>query len=224
MSAAFAVLPALAAVHLPMLVDAQVRHWPRAPTPWVMAAQVEKETCITLKHARCWSPRAELKTARENGIGLGQITRAYNADGSIRFDKQAELREQHAALRDWTWERRYEPERQTLALVLMNRSEFARFTSLAATQVDVWSMTLAAYNGGTGAVLKDRLLCQRAPSCDPRRWAGHVELHSTKSRKPWNGYGQSAYDINRGYVRRVLQRAPVYQAAWLESIPTRKTP
>lgn len=37
---------------------------------------------------------------------------------------------------------------------------------------------------------------------------------STKSRAKWHGYGQSAFDINRGYVRQVLQRAPAYAPHW----------
>lgn len=207
-------LPVLSAVYLPMLIAAQQAHWDAAKEPWIMAAQIERETCITLKHARCWSPLAELKTSRENGIGLGQVTRAYNADGSIRFDKQAELRAQHRELADWTWARRYEPRPQLTALVLMDRTGHARFRKLAATERDAWSMTLAGYNGGDGAVLKDRLLCQRVAGCDPTRWAGNVALHSTKSRTKWQGYGQSAYDINRGYVTAVLKRAPDYRAAW----------
>jgi hypothetical protein len=179
-----------------------------------MGAQVERETCVSFTHPKCWSPRAELKTSRENGIGFGQVTRAYNADGSIRFDKIAELRSQHKELKDWSWERRYDPRLQMTGLVLMNRSAWARFSPLAASPEDTWSFTLSGYNGGDGGVLKDRMLCAKVPGCDPRRWAGHVELHSAKSRTKWQGYGQSAYDINRGYVKQVMRRAPDYRESW----------
>jgi len=207
-------LPVAAPKVIALLLLVQAEHWPQAPAASVMAAQIEKETCITLTHPSCFSPRAELKTARENGVGLGQITRAYNADGSIRFDKQAELRAQHAALKHWKWEQRYDPRLQLTALVLMDRTGYQRFAPLAATPTDAWSFTLAGYNGGDGAVQKDRLLCQKRPDCDPRRWFGHVELHSVKSRVKWRGYGQSTYDINRGYVRRVIDRAPAYANFW----------
>ena len=93
-----AAIPRLAEVYLSLLVSTQQQYWPAAPEPWMMAAQVEKETCITLTHSKCWSPRAELKTSRENGIGFGQATRAYNADGSIRFDKISELRAAHPSV------------------------------------------------------------------------------------------------------------------------------
>lgn len=208
-------MPPLVYQYLPMLIMVQGIHWPQAPEPWIMAAQIEKETCITLKHARCWSPRAELKTSRENGIGFGQVTRAYNADGSIRFDKQAELRAAHPQeLKNWTWANRYDPMMQMNGLVLMDRTGYARFTKLTATPKDTWAFTLAGYNGGDGAVLKDRLLCQKITGCDPTRWFGHVEKNSTKSRQKWQGYGQSAYDINRAYPKKIFDRAPAYKEFW----------
>lgn len=207
-------IPAAAHAWLPLLIATQAGLWADAHEPWTMAAQIERETCITLTHARCWSPRAELKTSRENGIGFGQVTRAYNAGGSIRFDKQAELRAQHVELRGWTWAERYSPRYQMMGVVLMDRAGWARYVKLMATPADVWAATLSGYNGGDGGVLKDRLMCHKVAGCDPSRWSGHVELHSTKSRVKWQGYGQSAYDINRGYVRQVLQRAPAYRPAW----------
>lgn len=76
-------MPDLAYTYAPMLVMVQALLWPAAPQPEVMAAQIERETCITLTHRTCWSPRAELKTSRENGVGFGQVTRAYRADGTL---------------------------------------------------------------------------------------------------------------------------------------------
>jgi hypothetical protein len=35
---------------------------------------VEHESCISLKHKRCWEPTSQLKTSREIGAGLGQVT------------------------------------------------------------------------------------------------------------------------------------------------------
>lgn len=207
-------MPPLAYTFAPLLVMVQGMLWADAPTPEVMAAQVERETCISLTHSKCWSPRAELKTSRENGIGFGQVTRAFNADGSLRFDKQAELRAAHPELRDWTWERRYDPILQLQGLVLMDRTGYARWRPLAASDRDGWAFGLAGYNGGDGGVGKDRLLCTKVAGCDPARWFGHVELHSTKSRTKWQGYGESPYSINRGYVRQVLQRAPAYRSFW----------
>lgn len=210
-----AAMPKLAEVYLPLLIATATTTWPSAVEPWVMAAQIEKETCISLTHSKCWSPRAELKTSRENGIGFGQFTRAYTASGDIRFDKISELRDANPKeLSGWGWENRYDPEYQMKALILADAKSYARFASLAATPMDAWRFTLSGYNGGDSAVLKSRLMCKAVKGCDPGVWYDNVELYSNKSRVKWQGYGQSAHDINRGYVRRIEARAPFYRLHW----------
>ena len=37
---------------------------------------------------------------------------------------------------------------------------------------------------------------------------GHVEHHSSKSRVKWQGYGDSAFDINRAHVRATVPLEP----------------
>ena len=56
----------------------------------ILGALIEKESCISLEHRTCWSTAARLKTSREEGAGLGQITRAWDASGALRFDALAE--------------------------------------------------------------------------------------------------------------------------------------
>lgn len=171
--------------------------------PSFLGAQVEQESCISLKHPKCWNPRAELKTSREWGRGLGQVTTAYNPDGSIRFDKQSELRAAHPGLKDWTIERWAEPRFQLLAMVEMDRGIHNRIPG-AASEQDRLAMTLAAYNGGEGGVRQDRLLCRNTPGCEPGRWFGHVEHTSAKRRQPFPDYKSSPFKINREYVVNVL--------------------
>lgn len=208
---ASAQVPEAAKQYLPMLVSAQREIWPAAPMPAYLAAQIEKESCITLTHSKCWNPRAELKTPRENGVGFGQFTRAYRADGSIRFDVISDLAARHASLRGWSWERRYDPNYQLIAIVEMNKGIFNRQRG-AATTVDQLSFTLSAYNGGEGGVLQDRRLCSNTAGCDQSRWLNHVEKHSMKQRVPQKGYGKSFFQINRDYVRTIIyERRPKYE-------------
>lgn len=203
-------IPPLAAIYLPVLLAVQQTVWPDSPLPSMLAAQVEQESCISPTHSKCWSPRAELKTSREYGFGVGQITRAYNADGSVRFDKFSELRAAHASLRAWTWENRYDARYQFIALVEMDKAIYGRVAG-AGTTLDRLAFTLAAYNGGEGGVMQDRTLCRRTPGCDAARWYGHVEHRSLKSRTKWKGYGKSAFEINREYVHNILVvRRPKY--------------
>lgn len=198
-------LPPAAVKYLPQLSIEQQAHWPDAPLRSALAAQVEQETCPSLKSAKCWNPRAELKTAREYGFGLGQLT------VTPRFDNFKEARKLHASLRDWQFADRYDPARQLRTLVLMDRSGYRRLASLVPDERERLAMAFSAYNGGLGGVLADRRLCTQVKGCDPGKWFGHVERHSLKARAKTPGYGQSFYDINRGYVRAVMnERRPRY--------------
>jgi len=207
-------IPEQAKLYASTLAAVQGVAWASAPEPWTLGGQVEQESCITLTHKRCWNPRAELKTSREYGFGFGQITIAYKADGSERFNNFKGLKAQHASLKDWAWENRYDPKFQLDALVEMDRTLFTQIRD-AATPTDQLAFMLAGYNGGQGGVLQDRRLCSNTGTCDARRWFGNVETTSLKTRRVNPGYGQSAYDINRGYVRLILQvRRDKYKVFW----------
>lgn len=204
-------IPALASVYLPILLAVQSVNWANAPMPWNLAGLIEQETCARLDHPKCWNPKAELKTSREYGFGLGQTTIAFKADGSVRFDKQSELRAAHKSLRGWTYERRFDPVFQLTAIVEMMHGIWRRVPG-SATDNDHWGFSLSGYNGGEGHVRRDRLLCGNTDGCDPSRWFGNVEIHSVKSREPWNGYGRSPYQINREHARNVVYlRSAKYQ-------------
>lgn len=201
----------------PKLRTVQESIWKAAPLPSFLCAQVEQESCISLKHSRCWNPTAQLKTSREWGFGLGQTTIAYRADGSVRFNKQAELREQYASLRGWTDDKKFDINYQMTAIVEMDRGIFMRITD-AATTHDRLAFTLSAYNGGESGVRQDRLLCRNTAGCKPDVWFGNVELYSLKSRKANPGYGASAFQINREYIHNVMSvRRPKYEIFFKEN-------
>lgn len=209
-------VPARALQYLPILVEQQRAIWPDAPIPSFLGAQVEQESCISLTHSKCWNPNVQLKTSREWGRGLGQVTTAYRADGTVRFDKQAELRAQFSSLRGWTTDRWMDPRYQLIAIVEMDKSIYGRMRD-AATPVDRLGFTLSAYNGGEAGVLQDRRLCANTARCDPRRWAGHVERTSAKSKTPHPGYRLSFFAINREYVSNVIGlRRPKYEPFFAE--------
>lgn len=192
-------LPPLAVTYLPILAAEARRLWPEGDLP-TLAAQTEQETCPSLRHSRCWSPRAELRTSRERGVGLGQITRTAKAD-----NLRAMLLRHPRDLAGWSWDSQtlYDPALQARALVLMNRDN-QPVADGAATAADWWAMVLVAYNGGPGRVRSDRRLCAGTPGCDPSRWFGHVERTSLLQRTAVHGYGKSFFEINREYPRRIL--------------------
>lgn len=195
----------------PVAVQEIERYWPAVPRRSYIGALVEKETCITLKHRTCWSPSARLKTSREEGAGLGQFTRAWSASGALRFDALAEVRDMAPDdLRELTWETVYlRADLGVRALLIKLRDCHGRLSRLG---VDGDMVRLAfcdaAYNGGFGGLQQDRKLCALTKGCDADQWFGHVELHSNKSRAKWQGYGASAYDINRAHVRGTVLLEP----------------
>lgn len=194
-------LPTGFATYGPILKAEQAKYWGDHPDPAILAALVEQESCASLKSPRCWNPAARLKSAREEGAGMGQITRAYRADGSLRFDALAGLRDQYGAdLAGLSWDTVYQrPDLQLRALVLMSRDSARTFRGAPA-----WlAFGDAGYNGGVAGVQRERRACKLSAGCDPAQWFSHVEAHCLKSRQPIYG-NRSACDINREHVRNVL--------------------
>lgn len=189
--------------HKDALIDAMRTTWPTNPIPAAIPGLIEKESCISLSHSLCWSRRAELKTARENGVGLGQITRAYTATGAIRFDAMDEARALDSRLRNWTWEDRYNAKNQMIAINAMMRRNYGGFKMME-TDIDRMAISLAAYNGGIGGMQSDQRICRNAGGCNPNLWFGHTERYSLKAKTAVTGYGKSFFEINRQYPRDIL--------------------
>lgn len=198
---------------LTLLVE-QRQHWPDHPQKELLPALIEHESCISLKHSRCWNPASRLKTSREEGAGFGQITRAWRPDGTTRFDALQEMRDRHPALREWSWSNVYNrPDLQLRAVILKSRDDFQALRVIE-NKRERLAFADAAYNGGMGGVQKERRACQITTGCDPQRWWGHVEHKCLKSRTPLYG-GRSACDINRHHVRDVIQVRSFKYRGWL---------
>jgi len=207
-------IPERAYQYIPMIKVSLDKIWPDMPEPAFFPALVEQESCITLKHSRCWSPTAELKTEREYGFGFGQTTVAYNKDGSERFNVFKEIKQAHPSLRGWSWDDRYNPQMQLQALVVKNFVNWKTLTFPIASMEDKLAFLAVTYNGGS--TFKDRILCKNQTGCDASKWWGNVELYSVKSKTPQKAYGgQSFFQISRKYPVNVLRiRMPKYKQYW----------
>lgn len=197
-------IPPQAQPMLPVL-QAEIRSaWPDHPQPAYFGGLVEHETACP-RPSQCWKPTAQLKTAREEGAGLGQLTRAWSPDGRLRFDALQEMRAAHPSLVELDWATIYQrPDLQLRALVLKSRTDWRAVGPAARVEfVDL------AYNAGRGRVSQDRRACAMTAGCDPAQWAGHVERTCTASRAPIYGT-RSACDISRHHVADVLRRAEHY--------------
>lgn len=194
-------IPTGAKIYCPLMQQEKDRLWPAHPDPAVLCSLVELESCVSLTHSRCWNPASRLKTEREEGAGLGQITRAYNTDGSIRFDALAASKTLDQSLSEWSWANVYQrPDLQLRAVVAMNRDCFRRLSRMVTDQNEVLRMCDAAYNGGYAGLQQERRACGQRAGCNPQKWFAHVEKVCLKSKVKWNGYGASACEINRRHV------------------------
>lgn len=187
-------------------------YFPEIPIYAYVPSLIEYESCISLTHRRCWEPTSRLKTKREEGAGLSMVTRAYNSDGSIRFDTLTDLRRKYIEeLKEASWDTIYQrPDIQIRILVLLSRDNYKALYSVTDPMERLY-MADSAYNGGLSGVFKDRRACSLAPNCDPQKWFNNVEKYCTKSKKILYG-NRNACDINRHHVKDVLKtRLPKYE-------------
>lgn len=197
-------IPKNAGTYLPLVKTEVKTYFGELTIPWYAASLIEHESCISLTHSKCWNPASRFKTAREEGGGLGQLTRVYNPNGTIRFDSLAGMRQKYAnELRDLSWSVLYtRPDLQIRALVLMSRDNY-RALSMVPAPLERLAMADAAYNGGLGGVQKERRACGLRKGCDPNKWFGNVEKTCLKSKAVLYGK-RNACDINRNHVVEVL--------------------
>lgn len=196
-----ATVPPQAAQYFPLLKWESENTLHSTIAPSVLASQIEQETCINRK--LCWNPRARrFVPGVEEGIGLGQVTRTWHRNGSIRFDTLTELRGDDSFLTSWNWTDPYNPNYQLRALAIMDR-KCLRSAEGALDEARV-AMALSCYNGGSGDVKAGRLMCRSAKSCNRNLWWENVEFYSKKSRLVSNNQ-KSNFTINREYVYNILK-------------------
>ena len=190
-------------------------YFPDIPDYNYIPSLAEHESCISLKHSRCWSSLSSLKSAREEGAGIFQITRAYNKDGSIRFDSLQAMKDRYKKeLKEASWNNIYQkPELQIRIAVLMIRDDYKKLYNIKDPEVRL-HMVDAAYNGGLGGLLKERRACGLSGNCNPNIWFNNVERFCLKSKKAIYG-NRSPCDINRHHVKDVFyNKLPKYRAKY----------
>ena len=207
-------MPVNAVKYTPVLESQRTIYWKDMKLVSLLAAQIEQETCNSLTSKTCWSPKAELLTKREQGVGFGQATRAFNPiTKQIRFDTLADVVNKYPKdLKGYNWNNWSDPILSMRFYVLMMRDTTNNIKNTY-SQSDQFEMALSAYNGGPVALSNMRLSCRAKVGCSYSKWFNNVENCSTKSKTVIPGYGgQSPYSINRDYVRNiVLERRNKYK-------------
>jgi len=198
-------LPPASLLYLPVLVAEAKRL--RSPIPThILAGQIDHETGCGWRKTACWNPRTEFKTTREQGVGLGQITRVFG-----RFDALAEMRTAHRAeLAGWSWENVNDSRYQIRAIVLKSSDNYK---ALRPYFTEVVPAAVTAYNRGIGGVRADRRVCQVTRGCNPELWFGHVANTCAGSKAIIPGTKFTACQIRSKYYGDVVQRAQKYKKA-----------
>lgn len=199
-------IPANAKKYLPVLKEQIQQYFADFPDYSYFGGLIEQESCIALTWKSCWNPTTKLDTKREYGAGLGQLTKAYNSQGQIRFDSLNEIRRlHHAELEQLSWGNILQrPDLQMRAIVLMTRDNFKRLYMIKNPYQRI-AFADAAYNGGLGGVYQDRRLCGLSANCDPQIWFDNVEKTCSKSKQAIYG-NRSPCQINREHVEYILKR------------------
>lgn len=205
-------IPPQAFTHKETIQTELDKHFPYIPEYNYVPALIEHESCISLKHSRCWNSTSELRTKREQGLGLGQITRTFNADGSVRFDVLTDMRKKYLAeLKEANWNTfKHRPDLQIRMITLLLRDNYKALRNVPNPNYRL-HFTDAAYNGGIGWVQRERRACGLAKGCDPNQWFGHTENYCLRSKKPLYG-GRSVCDIAKNHPADTFRnRLPKYQ-------------
>lgn len=186
--------------------------FPELPEYNYVPSLIELESCISLTHSRCWSPTSQLKTRREEGAGLFQITRAYNSDGTLRFDTLQAMKDRYKEyLHELSWKNVYQrPDLQIRLGILLIRDLYYKLAMIE-DEYERLKFVDSAYNGGLKWTYRERRACSLARNCNENIWFDNVEKYCLKSKKILYGK-RSACDINRDHTKDVfLYRLPKYK-------------
>jgi hypothetical protein len=191
-----AAIPAGAAKNLPVMKKAFLSIWPQAPMLHIPAGQVEQESS--------WNEHATLKTPRELGRGLCQmtITKSFNIYLSAV---------QYKALKGWDWKTSpYDPEKQLTFLAYQDRDNFN--ASKAINDEERWKMACVRYNAGEGRI-NSRRRYAIAKGIPTDRWTGGLELaHSSLENSLL--YGATLWKTVNAYPALIFKKAEKYKGVF----------
>ena len=208
-------IPPGAIKYMPIVKTETARLFPAFNGYSYYGALIEHESCISLTSSLCWNPASELKTSREQGVGFGQTTRAYDKSGRVRMDTLAYLRDRYTQeLKELSWDNiKSRPDLQIRAIILLDKSNYDALYQIK-DPYERRCMADASYNKGRGNVQADRRFCGLTKGCNPQKWFNNAENTCTSSKKAIYGT-RSPCDIGKNHVRDVmLVRLPKYKKAY----------
>lgn len=197
---------------LPVFKQVVYTYWPESPNQQYFPGLVEQETCSNLHN--CWNPNVQLKTSREYGFGLGQVTVAYGAHGKVRFNNFTEAKERYKQLSAWQWDDRYNPKYQLTFIVLELKNLFLPLASYFKDDINRWAATLVSYNAGSRTIMDRIAACVATKGCDKTQWFNGLATVSLPYEKKLL-YGVPLYERRNEYPNNIINiRSPKYIPPW----------
>lgn len=200
-------IPPKAYTYAPVLTKEVNTYFPNMEFKHYFGGLAEQESCISLKHSKCWDPSSQLLTKRERGAGIFQLTKAFKADGSIRFDSLQEMKDKYQKdLKELSWSNILQrPDLQIRAMLLMTKDNYRVFSLIPTEEIEKWKMVDAAYNAGPGSVKKRRIKCGLSENCNPEVWDNNLADTVVLSTKPIYGT-RSPHFINNEHVEMIFHK------------------
>lgn len=187
------------------LIQSEVdKNFQNFPHPEYFPALIEHESCISLTHSKCWKSTSRLKTSKEEGIGLGQLTRTWK-NGKLRFDTLADMKRAYPReLGELSWSTiQNRSDLQIRTMIVMTRDNYKSLYAVKDTY-ERTKMADSAYNGGRLNVERSRRVCAMSKGCNPQIWFNNVERYNQKPNVILYG-DRTVRQINNHHVRDVFE-------------------
>jgi hypothetical protein len=186
---------------LPNLKEKINQYWKELKYKHYIGGQIEQESCASLK--KCWNPNVELKTEREYGFGLAQITIAYDKLGKERFNNFLEAKRKYKELTSWRWEDRFNVDYQLTFILLEDKRLYNLNSKLFKDEINKMAGLFVSYNAGMGTILQRRALCERSINCNKNVWFGGLSDVHLKYEEQLL-YGQKLYEMRNRYPFNII--------------------
>jgi hypothetical protein len=189
-----------AKLYIPIYKNVILQYWAEMPLPYIPCAQVEKESD--------WIKTATLKTSRELGRGLSQITIAYNKDGSVRFNN---YKYGYNALKSWNWRQDpYNVKYQLTFMVLMDKDNYQTVRKYMMNNQEGVKSMLVCYNAGYGRWLKRRTVA-KSKHLPVDIWTGGLDKACSDSEKNTKLYDKDLCSTVNAYPNRIFEMSDKYK-------------
>ena len=207
-------VPPRAIALMPTIERELKTYYPTLVYPNYLPALFEHESCISFKHSKCFNGHAELRNNREHGVGIPQITRAWDAKGNLRFDNLMDMKRKNPRdLGELSWLTIKDREDLQIRTAIFMLKELDRQFEPTLKPREKLAFMDSSYNGGASHVKRARQACKLTSGCNANIWFLNVEKHLPKSKAADVRYGgRSMYDINTHHVKDILvTRMPKYE-------------